>query len=166
MYNINGETRKHIGEAMNSITKITLALLAAAFISTPALSADTTSATTAAQQPNLTEVLKGKAANAVDQAKQKADSAAEKLKGALGAKDNKRQGPCSNATLPTSDKTALKGEVVDVDQQTVTVETPNGIAQETVTTITPEGNAAKTGEGVAKDVIKNTVKDAAGNASK
>lgn len=112
---------------MSSFMKITLALMATAFIgSTPVIAAETTTQTPAMtqQKPDFGGKLKEKASEMVDQAKEKADSAADKLQEALGGNKDK-----------------ATEQIVDVKEETVTVETPNGISQETVTTITPE-NAA------------------------
>lgn len=101
---------------MKSLMKITLALMAASFLSaSPLLAADIT---IPAQKPDVSSALKDKAASAVESGKTKVDNAADNLKKSLGA-----------------DKS---GQVLDVNQETVTVETPTGAAQETTTVITPE----------------------------
>lgn len=104
---------------------ITVALAAFAF-SVPSIAADTTPTLT---QPkaNITDAMKDKAGQAVEQAKQKADTTASKIEESLGAK--------KDAAQP-------KSEVVDVQQETVTVQTPQGTAQETEITVTPETPAA------------------------
>ena len=90
---------------MNALKQTSLGLIAAALLfSAPAFAASVT--TPAAKKPSVSESLKTKASEAVEQAKDKAAKAG--------------------------------GEVVDVQQQSVTVETPQGVGQETVTTVTPE----------------------------
>lgn len=111
---------------MNSFLKITMALFVAAFISSsPAIAADITPAT-----PDASSIVKEKASNLVDQAKQnvedkakeKVDAQADKVKDSLGINKAKD----------------AAGQIVDVNQETVTVQTPSGVGQETITTITPE----------------------------
>lgn len=169
---------------MNNMSKIALTLFAAAIISSaPALAAETAPAT---QQPSLTDALKSKAAGVVDQAQQKADSAASQLKNTLGVKEDskgaglvdKAQKKADCAADSLKQKLGAKSgqeEVVNVEQQTVTVETPDGIAQETVTTVTPEGQvpanpadaATKAlqdaGEKAVQDATKKAAEDAAKN---
>lgn len=104
---------------MKTISKVFLALIAAAFMfSTPAIAVDLPTAG-AAQKPDLSGALKDKVSEAVDQAKDKADNTAEKLKQSLGKKE----------------------EAVEVKEESVTVETPQGAAQETQITVQPEGAA-------------------------
>lgn len=111
---------------------------AALLVAVPAFAADT--AAPGAQKPSVSESLKAKASNAVEQTKNKADKAADKLQDALGARQDAAAQEKAARTEKDLNKTAASGtEVVDVDQQTVTVETPKGVEQETVITVTPEG---------------------------
>ena len=108
---------------MNTLKQTSLGLIAAALLfSAPAFAATITAP--AAEKPSVSESLKTKASEAVEQARDKADTAADKLEEALGKKQDKAA--------------KAGGEVVDVQQQSVTVETPQGVGQETVTTVTPE----------------------------
>lgn len=119
---------------MSNAKKIALAILAAAFCaSAPAIAADSAaSAAVQAAKPDIVGALKDKAAGVVkEKASSAVDGAAENLKESIGLKDK----PNQNATQGAS-------EVVDVNQETVTVETPQGTATETTTTITPEVPAA------------------------
>lgn len=111
---------------MSNFKKLALAILAASFCaSTPVIAADTATAPAATQaKPDMGAALKDKAGAAIEQGKQKVDTAAQNLEKSLGV--NK------NATQP-------KTETLDVTQETVTVETPQGAAQETTITVTPEG---------------------------
>lgn len=116
---------------MRSFTKTALAFGAALLLfSTPLLAAETTTPTAktpaAMEKPDLGAGLKEKTSQYVEQTKEKVDNAADKLQESLGGKKDK-----------------AKSEIVDVDQKTVIVETPDGIAKETTTTIIPEG-AVKT----------------------
>lgn len=111
---------------MTGLKKLALAVLAAAFCaSSPVIAADT--GAPAMAKPDPAAMLKDKAASAIEQGKAKMDGAAAKLEKGLGIQQN--------ATQP-------KSEVVDVNQETVTVQTPQGTATETTTTITPEAPAA------------------------
>lgn len=105
-----------------STLAITAAIAAFAF-SAPVLAADMPSG--AQPKAGLTDALKNNAGKAVEQAKQKADDTATKIEDKLGVK-----------------KDAPKPEIVDVQQETVTVQTPQGVAQETEITVTPEAPAA------------------------
>lgn len=113
---------------MKTFAKLTLALMAAAFISsTPAMAAGEASAiqdaaisaakekATEIAKEKATEFVKDKAGSMLNQGKDKA-TGGDALKQALGGK---------------------KGEEVLVNQETVTVETPTGVGQETITTVTP-----------------------------
>lgn len=118
---------------MKSLLKITMALFVAALISsTPLMAAEANLPggikviTPEAKTPDASTVLKNKAADAVEGAKQKVDAAADNLQKSLGVDKTAQQ---------AKDQ---KEQVVDVTQETVTVQTPDGVAQETTTTITPE----------------------------
>lgn len=101
---------------MQMFKKIALALVAASFCAAPALAADIPG------KPDPAAALKAKA-----------DSAIEKGKAKL-AKD-----------LGLEQKApAAKSEEVQVNEETVTVETPQGAASETTVTVTPETPAAPT----------------------
>lgn len=120
---------------MTSILKAGLALFVAAFISSPALAADVatpaTPATPAVEtpaKPDMGSILKGKASDALEKGKQKVDNAADNLQKSLGLDKAK-------------DAQAKAGEAVDVTQETVTVETPQGAAQETTITVAPADGA-------------------------
>ncbi len=98
------------------------------------------------QKPDLAGALKSKANEVVDKSQQKIDKAADKLKQSLGNKkdqvdDTESTAVNKNATNVKSQADKAKNEILDVTQQTVTVETPNGAAQETTTTIMPENLA-------------------------
>lgn len=117
---------------MSNLKKIALTILAAAFCaSTPVIAADVAVPTAPqAVKPDLAAGLKDKAANVIEQGKTKVDNAAQGLEKSLGVK----QAPNKNATQGAD-------QVVDVNQESVTVETPQGTATETVTTVTPEAPA-------------------------
>lgn len=106
----------------------------------------------------------------IGEAQQGTDTKGARIRDSLGARDKKAVKPCQQGS-----PAAGKEEIVRVEQETVTVETPDGIAQETVTTITPETpakpgdaltkaakDAVEAGKGAAKDSLKNAVKGAAG----
>ena len=98
------------------------------------------------QKPDLAGTLKSKANEVVDKSQQKIDKAADKLQQSLGNKkdqvdDTESTAVNKNATNVKSQADKAKNEILDVTQQTVTVETPNGAAQETTTTIMPENLA-------------------------
>ncbi|MBD5552812.1 MAG: hypothetical protein HDQ44_00590 [Desulfovibrio sp.] len=107
---------------MSNLKKLAVALIAAAFCAaTPAIAADMPA--TAPAQPDLGGVMKEKATGMMkDKASQVIDQGKQNLEKSLGIQ--------KNATQP-------KTEVLDVNQETVTVETPQGAASETTTTITP-----------------------------
>lgn len=111
---------------MSNFKKLALAILAASFCaSTPVIAADTTVAPAITQaKPDLGGALKDKAASAIQKGQEKVDTAAQNMQKSMGIPDK-------NATQP-------KTETLDVSQETVTVETPQGTAQETTTVITPE----------------------------
>lgn len=115
---------------MNAFTRLFLSFLAAAFLaSAPVMAADLSNLGVAKEtKPDIGAALKDKAAEAVEQAKDKADSAAENIQDALGKKK-----------ADTMGKT--KQELVDVKEESVTVQTPQGEAQATEITVTPEGAA-------------------------
>lgn len=115
---------------MHTFTKITLALMAAAFISsTPVIAADNPlQEAVSNQKTDLSTKMKDNVSNAVEKAKGNVDTKSDELQKSLGAK--------KGTTLNTG-----KQEVLDVQQETVTVETPTGAAQETTTVITPEAPA-------------------------
>lgn len=73
---------------MNTFAKFAIALAISAFaFSAPVMAADIPTPQAPAQStPDLTGTLKEKAADIVDQAKDKADNTAEKIEDALGAK--------------------------------------------------------------------------------
>lgn len=143
---------------MNKYNNITLAIIAGAFLfSGTAMAADITIKTPDVpqqpvvntpkapdiQKPDLAGTLKSKANEAVDKTQQKIDNAADKLKQSLGNKKDQATDTASssvnkNATKIKSQADKANNEILDVTQETVTVETPNGAAQETTTTITPE----------------------------
>lgn len=147
---------------MNKYKKITLSLIASLFIlSGTAIAADITiktpevpqqpvvNAPTAPdiQKPDMAGTLKSRANDAVNNAQQKIDNAADKLRQSLGDKKNQATDTVKNNAAQVKSRTdKAKGEILDVTQETVTVETPNGAAQETTTTIIPEkfAPAAKT----------------------
>lgn len=107
---------------MSNLKKLALAILAASFCaSAPAIAAD--AVTPAPAKPDINAIMKDKAASAIEKGQQKVDGAAANLEKQLGIQ--------KNATQP-------KTEVLDVNQETVTVQTPQGEATETTTTITPE----------------------------
>lgn len=111
---------------MSNLKKLAMAILAASFCaSTPVIAAETVPTPPAVSKPDLAGALKDKAASAVEK---KIDGAAQNLKDALGV-------PNKNATQPAT-------ETLEVNQESVTVETPQGSATETTTTITPETPAA------------------------
>lgn len=108
---------------MRLLTKTALAIGAAILLSsTPLLAADQTPADMGKQE--LGADLKEKASQYVEQTKEKVDNAADKFQESLNGKKDK-----------------AKSGLLDVDQKTVIVETPDGVAKETITTITPEGAA-------------------------
>lgn len=110
---------------MKAITKITLAIAIAAFaFSAPAIAANIpTPAAETQAKTSLGDQLKNKAGDMVEQAKDKTDNTAEKIQDALGTKK------------PGT-------EAVDVQKESVTVQTPQGTASETTTTIIPEAPQA------------------------
>lgn len=112
---------------MHTFTKITLALMAAAFISsTPVIAADNPlQDAVSKQKTDISTKMKDNVSSAVEKAKGNADTKTDELKQSLGAK--------KGSAVDTG-----KQEVLDVQQETVTVETPTGAAQETTTIITPE----------------------------
>ena len=94
---------------MNAPKRTSLGLVAAALLfSAPAFAAPIT--TPATEKPFVSESLKTKASDAVEQAKDKADSAADKLEEVPGKKRDKAA--------------RAAGEMVDVRQESVTVDTP------------------------------------------
>ncbi len=106
---------------MAKFRKLAMAILAASICaSTPVIAAEVVATPPAAAKPDLAGALKDKAASAVEK---KIDGAAQNLKDALGV-------PSKNATQPAT-------ETLEVNQESVTVETPQGEATETTTTITP-----------------------------
>lgn len=108
---------------MKSLKHASLGLVAAALLfSAPAFAASIP--TPATPKPSVSDSLKAKAAETVEQAKDKADAAADKLQDALGGKQDKA------AKAST--------EVLDVKQESLTVETPKGVEQETVTPSPPK----------------------------
>lgn len=107
---------------MNALKHASLGLIAAALlISAPAFAASLPAS--GVEKPSVTDTLKDKAADAVEQAKDKADAAADKLEGALGHKQ---------------DAATAAGKTVDVDQQSVTGTATKGMEQGTVPGITPD----------------------------
>lgn len=109
---------------MLNFRKVALAILAASFCaSTPVIAAETAPTPPAVAKPDLAGALKEKAASAMEKGQQKVDSAAQNLKKSLGMPDK-------NATQPAT-------ETLEVNQESVTVETPQGEATETTTTVTP-----------------------------
>jgi len=135
---------------MTNFAKTTLAIFAAAFLaSSPVIAAESTvpasavstSAVTDAN-PDLASGLKQKAADIVQQGQKKTDAAAQKLQDALGAK---KQTPVAGTVESETGKGSASaqkganGEIVDVQQEAVTVQTPAGTAQETAITVVPEG---------------------------
>lgn len=138
---------------MTNLARTTLAIFAAAFLaSAPAIAADATSAgagsasSATATKPDLAGGLKQKAADVIEQGQKKADNAAQKLQDALGVK---KQDNAASQGVKDADKAAStsakkgKDEIVDVQQETVTVQTPDGTARESTTVITPEGQTKK-----------------------
>lgn len=118
--------------------KIVLAMVAMAFLTVsplgaaeiPAPVAPAPKAPAAPEVPSVAKpdpaaALKQKAADVVEKSKSGIDEKAKDLKKALDAK-----------------KDAAKTEALDVNRETVTIETPQGAAQETVITVTPETPAA------------------------
>lgn len=107
---------------MNALKHASLGLIAAALLfSAPAFAASLPGS--GVEKPSVTDTLKDKAADAVEQAKDKADAAADKLEGALGHKQD--------AAKPAT-------EGVDVNPQSVTGTATKGMEQGTVPSITPE----------------------------
>lgn len=132
---------------MANIAKITLAIFGAAFLaSSPVIAAETATSAGIAQSPAATQAkpdlaggLKQKAAEVVQHGQKKADDAAQKLQNALGVKKDAQDAAKKEAAnAASSTKTGAKQEIVDVEQETVTVQTPSGTAQETTTVIVPE----------------------------
>lgn len=118
---------------MTSIMKVSLALFMAAFVSAPAIAAEVAAPAAPAvpavetpATPDMGSILKGKAAEAIDKGTSKG---ADELKKSLGITKGK-------------DAQAKEGEAVDVTQETVTVETPQGAAQETTITVAPAEEGA------------------------
>lgn len=109
---------------MSNLKKLAVALIAAAFCaSTPVIAADMPATPAAPAQPDLGGMMKEKATGMMkDKASQMIDQGKQNLEKSLGIQ--------KNATQP-------KTEVMEVNQETVTVETPQGAASETTTTITP-----------------------------
>lgn len=106
----------------------------------------------------------------IGEAQQGTDTKGAQIKDPRSVKGKKGAKPCQTGKAPAGQE-----EIVQVEQQTVTVETPNGVAQETVTTITPEGpanaqdalsKAAKDAVDAGKDAAKDAAKDALKNAVK
>lgn len=107
---------------MKSIFKATMTVLIAGFIlSTPVLAADSPlkAAGIGQQKPDMTSVLKDKAASVVEDAKDKVDSAADNLEKKLGVGKEKT-------------------EEVKIQEQTETIVTPQGVTKEEVITVKPE----------------------------
>lgn len=115
---------------MGNFSKFFLSLTAAAFISaSPVIGADLSNLGVKQDaKPDMGSMLKEKASNVVEEAKDKTDSTAEKLQEALGKKKEN-----------TADQ--AKKEMVDVKEETVTVQTPQGETQATEITVSPEGAA-------------------------
>ena len=90
-------------------------------IPTPKAPQAPTVQTPAIEKPDLGGALKQKASDIVDQAKTSVDKKADDLQKSLGVK-----------------KDGAKEQMVDVQEETVTVETPAGVGQETTITVTPE----------------------------
>lgn len=126
-------------KAMKKFSALAVALTATAILSaSPLMAKDITIKTPDAPQApsvsapetpkaDLSSKLGDKAKDMAGQAKEKlADQAREKIDNAA---DNLKQ------------KLPGQKEAIEVNQESVTVETPSGAAQETITTITPENPA-------------------------
>ena len=110
---------------MKNLGKIFLSLAAAAFIcSAPVIAADTMPNSLKPTKPSLSDTVKEKAAEVVDEGKEKVDTATEKFKKALDAKKD------------NGDNKAEKG--MEVKEESITVESPQGEAQATEITVSPE----------------------------
>lgn len=126
---------------MAKLTKTMLAAFVAAFLfNTPVMASPEgvigkEAAKAAIGNQNPAEVIKDKAAKAVESLQKKGDNPAGNLKGSLTDKLGDKKDEAAQAA------TGAKDEMVEVQQETTTVQTPEGTATETTTVITPEPQA-------------------------